>query len=370
MLTTDESAQIISRLTPLADVLAAIDAVAPVAPRELAPALAVGRVLASDVTLSADAPAAPLALRDGFALSADATLDASAYAPVVLPALPPRVDVGDALPSGTDAVAGVDEISVRHGRAEVLTPLAHGQGVLPRGGDAAAGCVLRRAGSRLRGIDAAACAALGVERVAIHKPRLRLICTREDRVLAAALAMIESDIERIGNALAGDPGRLDRELNDGDPDALIVIGGTGAGRDDRSVQALSRAGTVIAHGIGLAPGETAAFGRVGMRPVLLVPGRIDAAFAVWHTLGRRLLAGLSGWREPEPSTSATLSRKVTSTVGLVDVVPVALVGGKAEPLATKVLPMAALTRADGHVLVPANSEGYPAGAQVTVRPWS
>jgi len=40
-----------------------------------------------------------------------------------------------------------------------------------------------------------------------------------------------------------------------------------------------------------------------------------------------------------------------------------------EPLATRYLPLSSLTRADGWILVPAESEGYPAGAAVNVRPW-
>ena len=64
-----------------------------------------------------------------------------------------------------------------------------------------------------------------------------------------------------------------------------------------------------------------------------------------------------------------LSRKVVSTVGLAEVVPVRRSGDRVEPLASKYLPFSALSRADGWILVPADSEGYSAGAQVSVSPW-
>ena len=64
-----------------------------------------------------------------------------------------------------------------------------------------------------------------------------------------------------------------------------------------------------------------------------------------------------------------LARKVTSTVGLAEVVPVRRNGGQAEPLATKYLPLSSLARSDGWILVPADSEGYAAGAPVQMRPW-
>jgi molybdopterin biosynthesis enzyme len=64
-----------------------------------------------------------------------------------------------------------------------------------------------------------------------------------------------------------------------------------------------------------------------------------------------------------------LARKVTSTVGLAEVVPVRVVGGEAEPLGARYLALSVLARADGWILVPPDSEGYSAGSPVAVRPW-
>ena len=48
--------------------------------------------------------------------------------------------------------------------------------------------------------------------------------------------------------------------------------------------------------IAVSPGETAAFGFVGTRPVLLMPGRLDSALAIWLLIGRHIIAKLSGGR--------------------------------------------------------------------------
>ena len=88
------------------------------------------------------------------------------------------------------------------------------------------------------------------------------------------------------------------------------------------MRALARAGRVEAHGIGLCPGETTAFGFVGAVPVLIVPGRLDAALAVWHVIGARLMARLAGRSDAPAAHHAKLARKITSTVGLVEFVPV------------------------------------------------
>jgi molybdopterin molybdotransferase len=50
-------------------------------------------------------------------------------------------------------------------------------------------------------------------------------------------------------------------------------------------------------------------------------------------------------------------------------VPVRTYDGGAEPIASGYVPLSALAQADGWVFVPADSEGYPPGAEVVIRPW-
>src|SRR5262249_1478199 len=146
-----------------------------------------------------------------------------------------------------------------------------------------------------------------------------------------------------------------------------LVGGSGSGPGDRSVRELARRGRVLFHGVGLAPGETAAFGTVANRPVLVVPGRLDAALAVWLVLGSRMVGQLCGCKENAPVETAVLARKIASTLGLAELVPVVRQGGETiVPLATGYLPAQALARADGFVLVPAELEGFAEGATVTM----
>ncbi len=369
MAAASETLQSIARLTPLAQVLALIDAqVQPLPSRMVDLAAAVGCVLAADVTAAAR-PVVPLALLDGWALAAELTRDAGGYAPALLPRMPTRIEAGQTMPAGTDSVAPFDAVKVSEGRAEALAPINAGDGVLPAGGDCDSVLALRRAGERLRALDLAALACAGVTRVSARVPRLRLVAVRSDAILVSASHLIAADAARRADAPTQDGGDLSEALMDPNADAVVAIGGTGSGRNDNSVQLLAREGRLVVHGIALTPGETAAFGWVGERPVLLLPGRLDAALAVWLTVGRRMLQCLGGSAAPEPAETLPLSRKVTSTVGLAELVPVRRSGGQVEPLASKYLPFSALTRADGWILVPAESEGYSAGAPVSVSPW-
>jgi len=350
------SIQRISSLTPLADVLARIAALArPVKPRALAVQHAEGRVLAEDVSVG-PWPVTAVALTDGWAVRAEQVADAGPYAPVVFSAAPTWVDAGDPMPRGTDAVLAPDAVT----GAEAHAAATVGDGVLAAGADATPKHPLRRAGERLRAADVAALQAVGVSRVRVREPRVRVVSAGAD---AAALAVAR------GVAAHGATVTFVRDLKRAlteDADATIAVGGTGAGTQDRSVEMLARAGTVEIHGFGLSPGETSAFGHVGAQPILLLPARLDAALAAFLVVGDALLRGLTGG-PISAGMPVTLARKIVSTVGLAEIVPVRVAEQGAEPLASGHWPMQALTRADGWVLVPPESEGFAAGATLEMR---
>lgn len=361
--------QWIARLTPLNEVLARItEVVGPVEPRALAVAAARRRVLAADV-VGGPSPAAAIALRDGWAVDSALTTDAGAYAPTPLPAAV-LIDVGEPLPAGADSVAPFDAVIGRDGHYESLAPVTPGEGVLAAEADIRRGSILCRAGDRLRDIDVAVLSTAGKAQVMVREPRVRIVTSRAqgDARLAVTRSLITRVIGAEGCALQADAGDLEAALNDASVDAVVVIGGTGSGREDSSVHTLAECGRVEAHGIALAPGQTGGFGLVGNRPVLLVPGRLDSALAVWLTFGRFVLGRLSASREPERTTPATLTRKIASALGMAEVVPVRCRDAKADPIASGYLPAQALAQADGWILVPAQSEGFPSGAEVVLRP--
>jgi molybdopterin biosynthesis enzyme len=369
-MTVDSTIQRIARLTPLDAILASFQSrIAAVMPGRTPPSQALGAVLAEDVQPS-QCPPRPIALRDGFAVAAADIADAGPYAPVPVGLTACRVDVGGALPSGTDAVVPLDAITLRGDRAEAVAPVAPGDGILAPGGDAAPAIALRRAGERLRALDLAAMAAAGIAEVIIRAPRLALAraAAAKTPVLDAAQVTLSRCAEKAGCAVR-EASALAEALSEGQCDVVIGIGGTGSGRRDDAVQELARRGRVEAHGIAICPGETAAVGFVGARPVLLVPGRLDAALVVWLLIGRHLVAKLAGGVVEDTPMISPLRRKVTSTIGMTEIVPVSCSDGMAEPLGSGYLSLTALSRSDGWILVPAESEGFAAGSEVAVNQW-
>jgi molybdopterin molybdotransferase len=372
MIDTNAS-QRIERLMPLDDAIMRIERrVDPLAPRRIARGAAFRRTLAMPLTVGSALPAHAIALRDGVAVRAEATLDASSYAPVPVDAAP--VETGDPMPAGADAVVSADAVEMRGPAVHVVAPIAAGDGVLPAGADMPAGeIVLRRVTQRLRAIDIAAAAALGLAELDVRVPRIRIAAANaaRDPVIDAIMELLARAVEGMaGTAVTparGDAG-LEAALDDSESDGIILVGGSGTGQGDRSVRELARRGKLEFHGVALTPGETAAFGTIGSRPVLVVPGRLDAALAVWLTLGRTMLLQLAGCKEQEPTTPGVLTQKITSTLGLAEFVPVARAVEQVRPLAFGYLTLHDLTCADGYVLVSADSEGFPAGATVVTRP--
>jgi molybdopterin molybdotransferase len=370
-MTVDSSNQRIARLTPLGSVLALIESrIKPVPPKTICVATARRPTLAEDVA-ALPQPAQAIALRDGFAVDAGAIGDAGPYAPVPLTLTARRIDAGDPMPDGTDAVLPLDAVMLRGKSAETTTTVAPGEGVLLAGGDARPQKPLRRAGQRMRVVDLGSIQAARIEAAAVREPSIGVALggVGGTAVINAALSMLGHLIFDAGGKIPNNPIALAAALADEKTDAIMAVGGTGSGRRDGAVQELARLGQVEAHGIAVCPGETAAFGFVARRPVLLLPGRIDAALAIWLLLGRHIVAKLAGGKVEDMPAMLPLRRKVASGIGMTELIPVSCEDGMAKPLGSGYLSLTALSGSDGWIVIPPDSEGFAAGSDVAANPW-
>src|SRR5207248_2847851 len=155
--------------------------------------------LAQDVVVASAIPPAARALRDGWAVPSDLTIDASGYTPAPLPfAL--RLDAGEALPDGADAVAPLDAVAIRDGAAHALAPVSPGEGVLPAAADGAPGATFLAAGRHLGGVEIALLTAIGVVAISVRVPRLRLVRAGPagDPVIDAAVRYLADAVESQG----------------------------------------------------------------------------------------------------------------------------------------------------------------------------
>jgi molybdopterin molybdotransferase len=149
-------------------------------------------------------------------------------------------------------------------------------------------------------------------------------------------------------------------------DLLLLSGGSSAGAKDAACRCLDSLGEVLFHGLALKPGKPAFAGKIGKTIVVGLPGHPAAAYLVFHALVRQILAALSGGEVVERTARATLQCAAPSNEGREELLPVRLSEGKAEPVALKSGLLSPLTRANGYVRIPRDTEGLPKGAPVDV----
>ena len=353
-----------SSRAPLADALAWIDARTAALPTErVALADAAERVLAAPFASPVDWPAVDCAGLDGYAVRASETEGASDYNPLPINAHA-LIAAGLPMPAGTDAVLPFASAQPRGPALDALAPVARGAGVDRRGSIMAAGSTAVAPG-RLRPQHVALLLALGADAVAMVR------CPVVALVVAGPKSGPDLLSPMLHALVARDGGRAEATtLPAAGADLILMAGRSGAGPDDDAAQRLAEAdGMLEVHGIALRPGDSAGLGQIGGVPVLLLPGAPHACLTAYDLLAARAVRRLAGMEplQPYAGTERILERKAVSAVGFTDVIQVRISRTHAVPLApADAGTLAGAARADGFIVVPEASEGFPAGATVQV----
>lgn len=345
-----------------------LDGLAPVAPVDLPLEAALGVIAAKPAPAVHACPSRDEAAIDGWALAARDLIGASSFAPAVPAAPPVWVEVGDAMPEGCDCVIDAQGVDAQGPLVQVLTEAIPGQGVRRAGEDIAMGQLPATPGRRISAFDILCARRSGLACLPVRRPWVRLIDL--DSLNAARLTADFAEM-RAGAAGADvarvsckrDVASIANGILEETADLIVLVGGTGAGRNDHTAAAIARAGERFAHGIALQPGRTAAFGRVGKIPVVALPGQPDQALAVWLTLVEPILRMLTG-ATPQDPLSLPLARKISSGIGVTDIVLLKQTERAWTPLSVGALSPAQLVSADAWCLIPAMSEGHAAGTPV------
>jgi molybdopterin molybdotransferase len=356
-------------LTSLDAALAALlRGVAPVAPAGLALAEALGCVAADMPPLRAYPPR-DIAVGDGWALHARDLVGASSYSPLPLAASPVWVEAGEALPEGCDCVIDADLLDQTGPLVQALAEAIPGQGVRRTGAEIAEASIVITSGRRVRPLDLLIARAAGLEQLNVRRPRLRIVNIPATSGAAVTAQLMAETARAAGAAVvcaeaAGrDAASIARALEPLACDMLITTGGSGVGGSDAVIAALASRGEVMAHGIALQPGRTAAVGRIGNIPAIVLPGAPDQALAAWWTLALPALDQLSGLPQ-RAAVTLPLQRKIASSVGITELVLLEQIEGRWMPLAVGELSLDAIARADAWLSVAGSAEGFAAGTRV------
>ncbi|MDB5389703.1 MAG: molybdenum cofactor synthesis domain protein [Planctomycetaceae bacterium] len=364
---------------------------------------AAGRVLAVDIVSRVNVPAFARSMMDGFAVRGEETYGATPYNPLSLrirgTCLPGtsfsgelaagevlRIMTGAPLPTGTDAVLPVEQSESDGLQVLVMGEVSAGKHVGQVGEDIRAGECILTAGRHLRPQDLGVLSSIGVSQVSvIRRPRVRILITGNEllpagtppegyRIADANGPMLGALVLRDGGEaptcdMIPDAPESIREALLSPADIILVSGGSSVGVEDHAPRLLAEEGELAVHGIAMRPSSPAGMGRLSNRLVFLLPGNPVSCLCAYDFFAGRAIRALSGrstdW--PYRQMRGVLVRKLVSTVGRVDYARVQIRGSEVDPLAISGASiLSSTTRADGFVIVPADSEGYPPGAEVDV----
>ncbi len=380
------------------------------------------RILGTDITAEVAIPPFARAAMDGYALRASDTFAASAQQASeldvigeVLPGRPfsgevgtnqaVRIMTGAPLPRGADAIVPVEaaeEVAPPHvptRRVRLFEAVPPGRHVGQIGEDIALGAVVLRAGRHLRPQDLGVLASLGVGRIpVVRQPRVAILISGDEllpcgsrpegyRIVDSNSIMLQALLQRDHAPVQSvvmvrdQPEAVSEALKTAlrnSVDAILLSGGSSVGQEDHAPRVVAQLGELALHGVAVRPAAPFGIGFIHDRPIFLIPGNPVACLCAYdlfvgpavRRLGGRCsaIALPSGARdEPYRSILLPLRHQINSVVGRLDYVRVNVTASDVNPLAPSGGSiLSSTTRADGFVLVPAESAGHGPGETVRV----
>ena len=381
----------------------ALEGVEPLESEAVSVTACAGRVLASDVISDVAVPPFRRATMDGYAVQAEDTFGASDYDPVMLDvtgqSMPGvgsdgavgkrraiRIMTGAPVPDDADAVLRAEDADEIDGRLAVKAAVAPGRNVGRIGEDIDPGTTVLSRGRHLLPQDVGLLSSIGHDPVHVYRRPLVRIIVSGDELLApgnrpAGAKIVDSNspmlaalVERDGGLpqvvhLPDDADRMREALAASGADVIVTAGAASVGTEDRTPLLVAELGELAVHGVAMRPSSPSGVGRIGGKPVLLLPGNPVSCLVAYDFFAGpviRTMAGLSpAW--PHRVVRLPLSSRIVSQIGRTDYARVAVHEGMVEPLAVSgASVLSSVTRATGFVVIPSGLEGYPEGSEVEV----
>ncbi|CAO0821180.1 Molybdopterin molybdenumtransferase [Desulfarculales bacterium] len=357
---------------------------------------AFARVTASPLFANYSSPAYHVAAMDGIAVTAEDTFGAAEDRPrlLTLGQKAHMVNTGHPLPGGCNAVIMIEQVhQTDDGQAEVRAAAFPWQHVRKVGEDIVAHEMILPHHQRLSPQNLAALLTAGVFRVPVLKrPLVAILATGSElldwqqaeatspaqgAIIEANATFLASLVKEAGGKALILPSQPDdyqaiktalQKALDSEAQVILLNAGASAGSKDYTAHVLAELGQVLVHGITAMPGKPSILGRAMGKPVVGSPGYPVSAWVCFDQFLRPALSLMQGQPPQErPTLPVVTARRLPSKLGQEEFLRVHLgrVGDNivATPLKRGAGTITSLTRADGILRIPAESEGLEEGAE-------
>lgn len=366
-----------------------------------------GRVLAEDVVAGIDVPHFRKAAMDGFAVVAEDTFNASNTSPGELEIIDSisagmvsrrkltsgkciEIATGAPVPAGANAVLMVEYTEVENGNLVVYKSVAPGENIIEVGSDIKKGTRMFSKGVVLNPRYCGVLVSLGIQSISVKiKPKVAVLSTGNEilkggerlemgkvydinsRTLIDSLRERGCEVFDLG-VVGDDREEIKKKILEGvgGSDFMILSGGSSLGRGDMITEIVSDLGELLIQGIAVKPGKPTIVGKIGGKLVIGLPGYPTSALSNFYILVIPLLERMFGACFERRVVEAELTRKVASTVGRYEFLPVRIMVKNGRRYAKPVLrgssAITTLASADGFAGISGNTEVVNKGEVVEV----
>ncbi|RLG12178.1 molybdopterin biosynthesis protein [Candidatus Pacearchaeota archaeon] len=358
------------------------------------------RITAEPVFAKISSPYFYSSAMDGYAVKSEATFKATEKDPVLLKIGTQAlwIETGDPMPEGFDAVIPVEEVNVKGDYIEIYSSVPPYNHVRPVGEDIIATELIVPENHVIRAVDIGAMLASGITEIKVRKkPSIGIIPTGSELIFPEELKektlkppkLIEYNSAVLANLIKEDGGEPKVYPITKDDfhslksmilyalkkcDMVLVNAGSGYGKEDFTFDVLNELGEIIINGVAIKPGKPFIAGFIENKPVLGIPGYPVSTFLSYQLFVRPLIAKYLGIEpQKEEKIKGILSRQISSRIGIDEFIRVKV--GKVKdryivsPAGRGAGLLMSVVRADGYIVIPAESEGFSQGKEIEVYLW-
>jgi len=346
----------------------------------------VDRVTAQPILSRLSVPGIHVAAMDGIAVRSVDTVGAAEQNPITLPTAM-RVNTGNIIPQGYDAVIMIEEVWEGDGGYTIRKPVSPWQHVRPVGEDIGESEMILPSNHRIRAHEVGALAAYGITDVIVTTLQVGLIPTGSElvplgtqpktgQVIESNTVLVSAFLERMGihckryPITLDDPERIKHALAAAinENELVIISAGSSAGTRDFTDPVISELGEVLVHGVAMKPGKPVIIGRIKGKPVIGLPGYPLSALTILREIIIPFLSGMGFPSDDHGAIEATLVTTIHSEIGTDEFVFLSLGSmGKrwvAIPQSRGAGIQMSGVRANAYLKIPAASEGIEAGKRI------